>query len=225
MLNRQTVTLRDGMKYDVIRKNIKNINLHINRNGEITVSAPLEVSLKDIETFVCQKKNWILKHLGEVEKRKNDQLITEEEIVLFGNRLKIKTMVAAENQISYDDTCVYVLHHKTKKTHTLIQDLLNQLCHDVFHDITKMTIRKMRNHPTAFPDIKIRTMKSQWGNCHPNQKYITLNRNLIHYPFEFIEYVVLHELTHFHVQNHSSDFYQIVENYMPDYKKRIQLIK
>ena len=40
---------------------------------------------------------------------------------------------------------------------------------------------------------------------------------------EFIEYVILHEFVHFIQPNHSKAFYAIIENYMPDYKRRIQL--
>ncbi len=66
-------------------------------------------------------------------------------------------------------------------------------------------------------------MKSRWGSCIPAKQQITLNQNLIHYPIEFAEYVILHELVHFIQPNHSKAFYQIIEYYMPDYKERIKL--
>ena len=67
-------------------------------------------------------------------------------------------------------------------------------------------------------------MKSIWGSCTPAKNSITLNRKLIHYPFEFIEYVVLHEFVHFIQPNHSKAFYNIIENYMPDYKTRMEMV-
>lgn len=224
MINKQTVIHDDDIKYYIIRKNIKNLNLRIHRNGEIVVSAPLELPFDKIESFITLKKNWIMKHLQKVESAQQP-LIDENEIMLFGKRLKIKTIESNQNQITYDDCNLYVQYTKNRKPHLFIKEFLNRLCEDVFHDITKMTIRKMRYHATSLPLIKIRTMKSQWGNCHHKNQYITLNRSLIHYPFEFIEYVILHELVHFHVLNHSQEFYQIIELYMPDYKERIKLIK
>ena len=61
-------------------------------------------------------------------------------------------------------------------------------------------------------------------SCTPAKNSITLNRKLIHYPFEFIEYVVLHEFVHFIQPNHSKAFYNIIENYMPDYKTRMEMV-
>ena len=225
MFLNQTMVQSNGFSYEIVRKYVKNINLHINRNGEIIVSAPIGISKEQIDSFVYMKKEWIMKHQKEVEQRQNRILLNDEMIVLFGRTLKIKTIVHEFNQITYDDANLYVMHRSNKKPQVLIQEFLTQLCHDVFHDVTAMTIRIMREHPTNFPEIKIRQMKSQWGNCHWKTNYITLNKQLIHYPFEFIEYVVLHELTHFHVMNHSDAFYQIIESYMPDYKQRIMAMK
>ena len=74
------------------------------------------------------------------------------------------------------------------------------------------------------PTIKIREMKSRWGSCIPAKQQITLNKRLIHYPVEFIEYVVLHEFVHLIQPNHSKAFYHIIEYHMPDYKARIALV-
>ena len=45
------------------------------------------------------------------------------------------------------------------------------------------------------------------------------------YPMEAIDYVVVHELAHIKYKNHQKEFYNLVESYMPDYKKRILLLK
>ena len=50
-----------------------------------------------------------------------------------------------------------------------------------------------------------------------------LYKRLIHYPVEFIEYVILHEFAHFVHPNHSRAFYALIEKYMPDYKERIAM--
>ena len=225
MLDNKTIIHSKDFTYTIARKNVKNINLRINREGEVIVSAPMSVTNEQIESFVTKKKDWIVKHQQIILEHQKQKRLNESEILLFGKKLKIKTIKAQENQITYDDMNLYVMHRGNKKPETLIQDFLNQLCLDVYHDVTQMTIRIMKEHPTKTPDIKIRQMKSQWGNCHVKEHYITLNKQLIHYPFEFIEYVILHELTHFHVMNHSSAFYQIIEKYMPDYKRRIQMMK
>lgn len=75
------------------------------------------------------------------------------------------------------------------------------------------------------PTLKIRDMKTRWGSCIVNKGVITLNRRLLAYPRECIEYVVLHEYCHFIHPNHSKTFYALIEHFMPDWKKRRAWLK
>lgn len=70
------------------------------------------------------------------------------------------------------------------------------------------------------PTMKIRRMRSQWGNCHWNQGYITLNLALARCPEELQEYVALHELVHFLHHDHGRGFYETMDRLMPDWPAR-----
>ena len=65
--------------------------------------------------------------------------------------------------------------------------------------------------------IKVKSLKTIWGSCSIN-KNISLNRNLLFFPAEIVNYVICHELTHLKVMNHSSKFWENVEYFMPDYQ-------
>ena len=67
-------------------------------------------------------------------------------------------------------------------------------------------------------------MKTLWGSCSVNRGIITLNFYLIKAGIPYIDYVVLHELTHFLYPNHSKQFYMFLSNYMPDWKERKQVL-
>ena len=69
------------------------------------------------------------------------------------------------------------------------------------------------------PEVKVRKMKTRWGSCIPSKNKITLNIALISVPTKYMEYVVLHELVHFLEPNHGKRFYNIIEEYMADYKQ------
>lgn len=69
------------------------------------------------------------------------------------------------------------------------------------------------------PVLKLRKMKSKWGSCNFVKGIITLNTNLIYCTKEQISYVIVHEFSHLLVHNHSKDFYNVVEIYVPDYKR------
>ena len=66
--------------------------------------------------------------------------------------------------------------------------------------------------------ITIKQIKYAWGSCS-SKKNITLNLELIKYSQQAIRYVILHELCHIKHMNHSKEFWNLVEKYMPEYKK------
>lgn len=76
-----------------------------------------------------------------------------------------------------------------------------------------------------FPkEIKYRNNKSRWGSCSYNNN-INLNLNLLKFPANVIEYVVIHELAHIKHKNHSKMFWNLVEKYCPNYKECEKLLK
>ena len=56
------------------------------------------------------------------------------------------------------------------------------------------------------PTLMLRRMKSRWGSANIKKKLITLNTALIFAPVQCIDYVIVHELSHFIHANHSKDF-------------------
>lgn len=75
------------------------------------------------------------------------------------------------------------------------------------------------------PQLRLRRMKSQWGNCHYRQGYITLNTVLASCPEKLQDYVALHELVHFLHPNHGPGFYTVMDALMPDWKERRKVLK
>ena len=65
--------------------------------------------------------------------------------------------------------------------------------------------------------VRVRSIKYAWGSCSSN-KNITINEKLICYRQDAIRYVILHELCHIKYMNHSKEFWNLVQSYMPDYK-------
>lgn len=77
----------------------------------------------------------------------------------------------------------------------------------------------------AFPPLKLRSLKSQWGSCHWARGYVTLNTALARCPEELRDYVALHELVHFLHHDHGPGFYARMDELMPDWKRRRRALK
>lgn len=209
--------------YTLIIKKVKNINMHIEWNGEIIVSANAYVPISHIDAFVSGKIEWILKQQEQMLKRNTQILQSENELMLLGKMRRIEYKISNFERVSYDEECVYVTMKSNSNKQKVIQTFLDKLCKDIFYDIAIQTHQELHDYVIVFPTIKCRTMTSRWGSCIPAKHSITLNKKMIHYPIAFIEYVILHEFVHFIQPNHSKAFYHIIEHHMPDYKARIKL--
>ena len=78
---------------------------------------------------------------------------------------------------------------------------------------------------TLDPEIHARCMTSKWGCCFTRNNKINISSYLIHYPIECLEYIMIHEMTHFIVPNHSKRFYEIIQSRMPNYKQAEKKLK
>ena len=63
----------------------------------------------------------------------------------------------------------------------------------------------------------IRNQKTRWGSCS-NKNNISLNVRIVQLPEELMDYVILHELTHTRVKNHSNDFWAMMNKLLGDGK-------
>ena len=93
-----------------------------------------------------------------------------------------------------------------------------------FWDNTKQKMVHLANiYQLDFYKLTFKTLKTRWGSCSPNNT-ICIN-NLIYYlPDHLKEYIMLHELTHTKIKNHSSIFWEELEKICPNSKlKRREL--
>lgn len=76
-----------------------------------------------------------------------------------------------------------------------------------------------------FPSaVKISSAATRFGSCSAKNS-LNFSYRLMQYPAEAIDYVVVHELAHIKHLNHGKEFYALVGQYLPDYKKRIEILK
>lgn len=70
-----------------------------------------------------------------------------------------------------------------------------------------------------YPKLRIRKMTSRWGVCNVRTHVITLNLELIKRDVSYLDYVIIHEMSHLIHGDHSTAFWRLVEENMPNYKK------
>lgn len=214
----------------LIRKPIKNINMRINKEGKVQITANKKVSISVIESFVNSKKKWIERALNH-QKLKEDffsfnsnNYKNNDKFLFLGNKMTIFFIEDEKNYVSYDEENLYI-YLKTDK----IEDLTfrKKLIEKWFISESKMFLQNLGEkiynqffepYKIDFPIFKFKYMKSRWGSCNFSKKIITINLNLMKFDIKCIEYIFVHEFSHFFHQDHSRKFYDFVYNLMPDYK-------
>ena len=77
--------------------------------------------------------------------------------------------------------------------------------------------RFSRNIP--YPKLRIRKMTTRWGVCNVNTHVITINLELIKRDISYLDYVIVHEMSHLIYGDHSKSFWKLVSENIPNYKK------
>lgn len=197
----------DGNVYDVIitKKRIKNTYVRVTDDKKINVTTSYYVPNFTIKMLLDKNKNYLIKRLEKIDLKK------EKESKLY--------ILGKEYEIVYEDAKTYILgntiHVKDDKT-------LNKWIDKNTIEVFKLRLDKVYNkfkENIPYPKLKIRNMKTRWGVCNKKNNSITLNSNLIKEEVEKIDYVIIHELSHFVHFNHSAHFWKVVEQYEPNYKK------
>ena len=96
---------------------------------------------------------------------------------------------------------------------TLGQDFMETLVQQVHGEF------QQAGYSVPMPTLRLRYMTSRWGSCIPVKEIITMNTRLLLGPTEFAHYVMVHEFAHFIEANHSSRFYKVMSDVLPNWQQ------
>ncbi len=213
------------ISYEWIRKQVKNINLRVRSDGTVSVSSPYTVSEKQIEAFLTDHANFLFRALDTFEKQKKAEIAPPtfregDSITLFGEEKRLRFLPVLGEKIVEKDGFLYLYPQYDAKK---IQENLQKYAQNrLLTYLTHFSENAMKQFPEVkkFPEIRLRAMRATWGNCRVKEGILTFNSRLACYPLPCIEYVVMHEFSHFLVPNHSDEFYAVLSQRMPDWKER-----
>ena len=112
-------------------------------------------------------------------------------------------------------------HQKTNTIENYTEEELKARAQTVIPQKVCYWASMMNVVPTG---VRITKAKTRFGSCSAKNS-LCFSLYLMQYPEKAIDYVVVHELAHIKVKNHSRAFYALVEKYLPDYKERMELLR
>ncbi len=200
----------NNVLYNVIvkRKNNKNTYIRVDENKNIVVTTNYFVTNNKIKQILDNNINFLKKNLSK-EKKDGFYLMGKKYDIIVDEKIK---------DVEILDDVIKVNNLKKLNSWYKMKIL------SIFKDHLDFYYNKFDEN-IPYPILKIRSMKTRWGVCNRKVNSVTLNLNLVKYDSSCLDYVIIHELSHFVHFNHSKSFWNTVSKYCPNYKENEKKLK
>jgi len=194
----------------------KSLNITIKPFAGVRVSVPVSVSFEKAKKATVDRIGWIQTHLSKMQK-------AEDLFTVFNLDTTFQTR-SHHLELKVSDTLTSVV--KNNKITVSIPHLNKVQDAEVQNEIRKAIERAWRKeakeylpdrvmtlaskHKFQYKKVAIKNSKTRWGSCSFDNS-INLSLNLMRLPNHLIDYVILHELVHTKIKNHSRDFWQLLD--------------
>ncbi len=209
------------------RKNNRSLRLSVTTDNAIQLSMPLWTPYRIGLAFIQSKRDWISKQ----------SYLRSEAIIFHGAKIG-KSHHLIFNKVNNNITVKAIIHQNNiivsyglsnQFNDNMVQLAARNACYRALrqqaNSLLSIRLKQLSNkHNLSFKILKIKRLKSRWGSCD-QQNNIVLNLFLIQLPWEIIDYVILHELTHTKILHHGADFWNELIKIEPNARKLRKEIK
>ena len=207
----------DVIDVEIIYKKIKSLYIRV-ENGKLKVSAPIGTSLTFVENTILKHKDRLMKQLNNYHSYYDYR--DGGYVYIFHELYHIRLIDMKKRKCAIHDNELYVYHKDIQKTVELfLKDELTKYIERRIEYYLKYDFKLNK------PQIEIKKYKGRWGCCYSKENRVSFNLSLVYLDKYLIDYVIVHELTHFLVPNHSQDFYNEMGKRLKDYKIRQKRLK
>lgn len=201
------------ISYCLTRTRRRTLGLSVTDSG-VRVNVPKWVSQAEIDRFLHERIDWLLKNLQKIEVRRREQPVLRhgETVFYLGVPLQIRVAPCLFTDVRRNGRMLWVSCAQDGEVADLIGDWLKQRA-------TKLLQRRLmtfaRKQGGRIPRFDLSDARTQWGICHTDGR-IRLNWRLAQAPLSIIDYVAAHEVAHLVHADHSVRFWAQVERLYPN---------
>ena len=203
------------MDYRLQRSSRKTLAVCVS-DGQIIVKAPNRMSIAHIEEFLAEKALWITKKVKEYNAKTAALApVTGGTSALYhGMLLPIVPTTTAKACINGNILYLPVKYDTREKRDRAIANLYKKLAQT---ELADKLYRISASTRLSYSGFALTNARTQWGNCD-GKCSIRLNWRLVMLDDELVTYVIVHELCHTAYHDHSSQFWALVQKFLPNYK-------
>lgn len=205
----------------------KQLTISVYPEMRLEVLAPKGREVSAVLERVDRKAKWIAQQWRHFERYRPTEparrFISGETYVYLGRQYRLKVQASQNSSVKLKGKFLQVEHYDSKDRiglRSLVEEWYCDHAKAIFENrmsacLVNCSSLKLPSPPTLF----VRPMTRRWGSCTKKGK-ITLNIDLVKTPVHCIDYVIVHELCHLKVHDHSPAFYRLLTRVMPDWAQR-----
>ena len=206
----------------------KYVRLEVRPETGLTVVIPRSYKSDQIPDLLKEKERWIsgkLARYGHIQQSGNNKSLKNSDIVPYlGRDLKVVTR-RSEGTIER----VNIERNRLVVNLAAGNNRLNLLLERWYRMQAAQLIEEKANKMSTRMGLKydrlaIRGQKTRWGSCSQKGN-LNFNWKLLMVPEPVIDYVIIHELAHLKEMNHTKRFWQLVEQYCPQWRNHRKWLK
>jgi len=208
--------------FELIRTRRRTIALIVQTDGRLVVRAPLRVPEKIIREFVESKAGWIRKKQAQVTAAQVParQFVEGEQFWYLGKAYPLTIVPRQRPALKLGSAFRLARSAQPRAKAAFIRWYKSQARALLTERVREAAVR----YGFTYHGIRISSARSRWGSCSSSGT-LSFTYRLVMAPQAVIDYVVVHELVHLKVRNHSKTFWKQVGGILPDYKKHVAWLK
>jgi hypothetical protein len=210
----------------------KQLTIHVHPELRLEVLAPSGRDIDRVLKRVDARSGWIAKQWRYFEQfhptSPARQYVSGETHLYLGRQYRLKVTRQAESSVKLIGRFLHV-RHADKNDQAAIRELVSDWYQEHATRLFDTRLKKCLEGCKSLglqesPKLTVRSMTRRWGSC-TKAGNISLNFDLVKTPIHCIDYVIVHELCHLKIHNHSPAFYRLHSQCMPDWENRKQRLE
>ncbi|MBQ4814568.1 M48 family metallopeptidase [Pseudoalteromonas luteoviolacea] len=193
-----------------LSKRRKTVAIKVRSSG-VSVYAPHNICKSWLSGWVSSKQEWVLEKQKSLNEQQPDTLWSVNKILVFGHEYGLVNG-ASKSEIDHDSRKVYLVSDWQEDKQAAIfevKQLFKKGLSEYLHSALPQYKDLMKSE---YKSLKIRFYKRRWGSLS-SAGVIAFNCALLGAPKWVINYVIVHELAHYHVMAHNTAFWTIVSRF------------
>lgn len=202
--------------YSVVKKSILSLRLKLKTSRSFIISCPRLTPDFVINRFIQKNQDWVIQHSQKIPVKKIFKKYKK--LVILGDDYQLQFINTQRDSviISTEDKNIYI--NISKDTNKHIKILLEKKLRPLALKLIKQELDSLKSkYNFSFNNVTVRNQSSRFGSCS-SKGNLNFNWQIIFFPRDLFRHILLHELNHLRIKNHSSVFWNQLAVYDPNFK-------